>query len=144
VQKEEVGRRISDFLSKMDLNFEHEEKDGRFKVSFDVKYGEEVLHFRVFIFYDEDWITIVAPLIRESDLPKEADKLEFYKKLLRETYYLNEVTYGLTEGDDVVVHAETATRALDFENFRVEFYSVVYGIEHFLNEVVPSVFAIKE
>jgi len=144
VKKEEVAQKISDFLGKMDLRYDYDEKNNNFSIHFDVKFGEEVLHFQVFVFYNEDWISIVAPLIRESDLPKEVDKLEFYKKLLRETYYLNEVTYGLTENDDIVVHAESATQALDFENFKVEFYSVVYGIEHFLNEVIPSVFAASE
>lgn len=144
VKKGEVAHKISDFLSKMNLRYNHDEKNNNFAVHFDIKFGEEILHFQVFVFYSKDWISIVAPLIRENDLPKEVDKLEFYKKLLRETYYLNEVTYGLTKNDDVVVHAESATQALDFENFKIEFYSVIYGIEHFLNEVIPSVFAAGE
>ena len=140
LQKEEVAQKINDFLNKMDLDFERDDETNRFTIHFGMKFGEESIHFHIFIFYDDKWITIVAPLIRDKDLPEEIDKLSFYKTLLRETYYLNEVTYGLTENDDIVVHAETATNALGFDNFKVEFYSVVYGIEHFLREVVPVIF----
>lgn len=79
-----------------------------------------------------NWVFTIAPLLNVEHIRGESDKLKLYERPLMDTYYLNEVTYGLTRNGDMVVHAETHKDVLTPENFEVEFYSVVYGTEYFI------------
>ena len=124
---------VKQFLEKMNLKFEYDENAKVFFVPFKIDERE----FMVVISIRGKWVTTAALIVRNNDLPPDLNKEEFYARLLKETFYLNEVTYGLTKDNDVIVHAETSTEALSFENFKTEFWSVVYGIKHFLEEIAP-------
>jgi len=61
-----------------------------------------------------------------------------------ETFYLYEVTYGLTKEGLIVVHAETSTKALSFENFSTELKSVAFGTKYFVEKILPDFEEIKD
>jgi hypothetical protein len=77
----------------------------------------------------DPWIEKWAPLIKTEALPRDLKKDDFYARLLQDTLYLREVTYGLTKNRDVAVRARNA---FSLENFISEFGSVIYGVKHFL------------
>ncbi len=132
---EEAVNKIHDFLKKMDLKYEYVEKDRVFIVPFSSNTGRR---FNVLVLVRGDWVNVVALAARRTDLPPNLDKEKFYETLLRLTLELNEVTFGLTEDGDVVVHAQSHVRALELENFRVEFASVVYGVDYFAKNVANN------
>ena len=136
---EEAVNKIHDFLKKMDLKYEFVEKDKVFIVPF----SNDKRHFNVLVLVRGDWVNVMALAAKKDDLPANLDKEKFYETLLRLTLELNEVTFGLTEDGDVVVHAQTHVKALEFENFRVEFTSVVFGIDYFAKNVATNLPLIK-
>ncbi|RLI08175.1 hypothetical protein DRO32_02705 [Candidatus Bathyarchaeota archaeon] len=131
---EEVVNKVKEMLDKMGLKYEYVEEDKVFVVPF--KSGERV--FNVLVALRGDWVITSALAARKEDLPEDVDEKELYKLLLRLSLELSEVTFGLTSRGDVVVHAESHVNALSFENFRIEFASVVFGVEYFAKEVAPS------
>ena len=136
---EEVVNKIHEFLKKMDLKYKFVEEDKVFIVPFS---GDEK-QFNVLVIVRGDWVNVVAMAAKKDELPANLDKEEFYRTLLRLTLELNEVTFGLTEDGDVVVHAQTHVNALEFENFRVEFASVVFGVDYFSKNVASKFPLIK-
>jgi len=132
----EAVQKVKEFLKRMDLKFELIEDRNAFVVPFSSeKTGRQ---FNVVITIKENWVTTAAIAARREELPRDIDEKEFYRLLLLLTFELNEVTYGLTNRGDVVVHAESHVRALSFENFKVEFGSVVFGVEFFHREILPN------
>jgi len=132
----EVAQKVKEFLEQMDLKFEHIEDKNVFVVPFfSEKTGK---HFNVIITIKDDWVTTAAIAVSREELPRDIDEKELYRLLLLMTFELNEVTFGLTHKGDVVVHAESHVKALSFENFRVEFGSVVFGVEFFHREILPN------
>lgn len=125
---------IRDFLTKMELNFSYDEE----KKSFILPYTISDKRFSVYVNVGDPWITIVALLARAQDLPSNVNKEALYARLLQDTFYLNEVTFGLTKDGDIVVHAEAHVNALTFEDFNIEFQSVVYGISHFIDKIMKD------
>jgi len=132
----EAVQKVKEFLKRMDLKFELIEDRNAFVVPFSSeKTGRQ---FNVVITIKENWVTTAAIAARREELPRDIDEKEFYRLLLLLTFELNEVTYGLTNRGDVVVHAESHVRALSFENFKVELGSVVFGVEFFHREILPN------
>lgn len=125
---------LRDFLSKMELSFSYDEKGKVFIISYEVSSREFVVN----VFVMEKWISVGTLLVKAEELPSNLDREAFYVRLLQDTFYINEVTFGLTKTGDVVVHAETYTDALTFENFKMEFSSVVYGIRHFVDNIMKT------
>ena len=135
----EVAEKIKSFLDKMNLKYEYNEKENVFILPFKISIlGEGYAIATVFIRYNEDWVLIVSPLLPQSAIPSDVDKAKLYERLLMDTYYLNEVTYGLTKEGDIVVHAEIHKRALEYNNFMTEFNSVVYGVKHFVENILKD------
>jgi len=131
---EVVVNTIRDFLTKMELNFSYEEEEKKFILPYEFS-GKD---FVVNVFVGEKWIMIGVLLAKAEELPANLNKEVFYARLLRDTFYISEVAFGLTNSGDVVVHAETYVDALTFENFRIEFGSVVYGIKHFIENIMKD------
>jgi len=131
---EETYEKIRSFLNMMGLKFFFDEEDKVFVVPFEIE--DKV--FPVLVIPQQKWILTVAKIANvKKDLP-DVNKENLYRKLLRETFYLNEVTYGLTDDEDVVVHAEESVSSLSFENFQTEFFSVVAGLKHWLDSIKPG------
>jgi len=139
MSEEKVVNTLNEFLKKMELKFKYDKKARAFFVPFRIDDRD----FMILITIRGKWITTASLIVRNSDLPPDLNREEFYARLLKETFYLNEVTYGLTKDNDVVVHAETHVDALSFENFKTEFWSVVYGIKHFLDRIFPEYPSVK-
>lgn len=129
---------LESYFKKMNVNYEHKPENNLFFVYFNLATEDYKGEIRILVHYTDKWVTVVAPLINENHLPREIDRKRLYRKLLEDTFYLNEVTFGMTREGDIVVHAETASHALSYENFRMEFYSVLYGVEYFVRKLVPS------
>ena len=127
---------VKEFLKRMDLKFRHIEDKNAFVVPFfSEKTGRQ---FNVVITIKDNWVTTAVIAARREELPRDIDEKEFYRLLLLLTFELNEVTFGLTKQGDVVVHAESHVKALSFENFKMEFGSVVFGVELFHREILPN------
>jgi len=132
----EAVQKVKEFLKRMDLKFKHIEDKNAFVVPF---LSEETgRQFNVVVTIKDDWVTTAAIAARREELPRDIDEKEFYRLLLVLTFELNEVTFGLTNKGDVVVHAESHVKALSFENFKMEFGSVVFGVELFHREILPN------
>jgi len=131
---EEAVNKIHDFLKKMNLKYEFVEKDRLFVVPF----SSDSRRFNVLVLVRDEWVNVIALAAKKDDLPANLNREKFYEMLLRLTLELNEVTFGLTEDGDVVVHAQTHVNALEFENFKVEFTSVVFGVDYFAREVANN------
>lgn len=129
---EEAVNTIRDYLTKIELNFSYEEKEKKFTLTYDFL-GREVI---VNIFISDNWVCVGTLLTKAEDLPANLNKEVFYARLLQDTFYLNEVTFGLTKNNDVVVHAETHMSALSFKNFKMEYGSAIYGIKHFVENIM--------
>ena len=136
MREEEAIARVRDFLEKMDLKFKYIKDKKTFVVPFFSRKTRK--EFNVIVTIRENWVTTAALAATKDQLPRDLDEREFYRLLLQLTFELNEVTFGLTRDGDVVVHAESHVNALSFENFKVEFGSVVFGVEYFLSEVLPN------
>ena len=132
----EAVQKVKEVLKRMGLKFELIEDRNAFVVPFSSeKTGRQ---FNVVITIKENWVTTAAIAARREELPRDIDEKEFYRLLLLLTFELNEVTFGLTNRGDVVVHAESHVKALSFENFKVEFGSVVFGVEFFHRNILPN------
>ncbi len=131
---EAIVNTLRDFLTKMKLNFSYEKEDKTFISPYEVS-GKE---FVVNVFVGEKWIQIGALLVKAEELPINLNKEVFYARLLQDTFYLKEVSFGLTKNGDIVVHAETYVDALSFENFKTELGSVVYGIRYFVENIMKE------
>jgi len=129
---------IREFLTRMKLNFSYDAE----RKSFILPYTISDKRFSVYINVGDPWITVVALLAKVQDLPPSVNKEALYARLLQDTFYLNEVTFGLTKNGDIVTHTEAHASALNFEDFSIEFQAVVYGISHFINKIMKD-FPIK-
>jgi len=135
----EAVNKVKEILDKMGLKYEYVEKEDLFIVPF----KSDVKEFNVLVAVRGDWVTTLAMAAKKEELPKDLDEKELYKLLLRLSLELSEVTFGLTEFGDVVVHAESHVKALSPENFEVEFASVVFGVEYFAREIAPKLSRIR-
>ncbi|RLE98440.1 MAG: hypothetical protein DRJ63_07750 [Thermoprotei archaeon] len=134
----EIGEKIKSFLGKMQLKYKYNEDENVFILPFRIQVSEGFVVATVFVRYTDEWVLIVSPLIAQHSIPSEVDRKRLYERLLMDTYYLNEVTYGLTKEGDIVVHAEIHKSALEFNNFATEFNSVIYGIKHFVENIMKD------
>ena len=136
--KGNIKNKLENFLKKMNLKYFYDEDKGVFAVPFEIR-GERVM---ISIIPGEKWIYVGSAIVNVKNLPPEVDREKLFALLLRETLYIPEVTYGLTDQGDIVAHAETATKAFEYKNFEIEFFSVVYGVQHFLENIATK-FPIK-
>jgi len=136
--------RVRDILDKMKLNYAFREDIQTFIIPFGFETSRGKVRANILVKASGNWVFTIAPLLNIKHIPRDSDKLKLYERLLMDTYYLNEVTYGLTRNGDIVVHAETHKDALTPENFEVEFYSVVYGIKYFIDKIMPEFMEYEE
>jgi len=137
MSREEVFEKIKTYLDKMGVKFIHNKEDDVIVTPF--KIGDKL--YAVIIAVMGDWVLTVARVAGVDEIPPDASREELFARLLKDTFYLNEVTYGLTDNGDIVVHAGSSIEALDYENFKTEFYSVVAGIHHYVEEIEPEFLA---
>ena len=136
---EEAVAKVKEFLDRMNLKYTYDETTKTFRLYFTIRVGEsQYVRAVIYVRVGDDWVLIVSPLINQKNIPVTVDRLKLYERLLLDTYYLNEVTYGLTREGDIVVHAEIHHSALTYENFETEFNSVVYGIGYFAGEIMKD------
>ncbi len=140
---EEVAKKIGSFLDRMGLKYVYREDMRTYLVPFVLKTSKGEIEANVLVQIGDEWILTVALLMNAEMLSNEL-RGEIYEKLLTDTFYLNEVAYGLTKGKDIVVHAESSFENLSFSNFETKFYSVVYGVEYFVNNILPSIDEYRE
>ncbi|RLE68388.1 MAG: hypothetical protein DRJ34_03115 [Thermoprotei archaeon] len=133
-----IFEKITEYLNKLNLKYQYEAKNNRIRIPFILKVGEKKYTAYIYISWNEKWILCVTPLVRVADIPPEVSREEVYERLLLETYYLYEVTYGLTKDGYIVVHAETAVSALSFENFDIELRSIIFGVKYFIEKILPD------
>ncbi|RLE77500.1 MAG: hypothetical protein DRJ52_11245 [Thermoprotei archaeon] len=141
---DEIREKIKSFLDKMQLKYKYDEDEKVFILPFRIQVSGGFVVATVFVKYTDEWVLIVSPLIAQRNIPSEVDRRRLYERLLMDTYYLNEVTYGLTKEGDIVVHAEIHKSALEFNNFVTEFNSVVYGVKHFVENIMREFEKYKE
>jgi len=137
---EEAVAKVREFLEKMGLRFKYVEEDKVFVVPFQ---SEDGRRFNVIVAVRGDWVTTAALAAKKDELPPNLDERKLYELLLRLSFEMNEVTFGLTDKGDVVVHAESHVKALSLENFRIEFASVVFGVDYFAKEIAPNLPRLK-
>ena len=125
------------YLSKMDLYPQIAED--RLIIPFNFSEQE----FLVNILYSDNWVETGALIARANELPEDIDKEKLYAKLLMDNLYIKEVNYGLTMEGDILIHAETSTESLGFENFKTEFGSVIYGIKNYVENILPEFPSLK-
>ena len=135
----EAVNKVKEILDKMNLKYRYVEEEDLFIVPFE----SDIKKFNVLVVVRGDWVTTLAMAARKEELPKDLDEKELYKLLLRLSLELSEVTFGLTELGDIVVHAESHVKALSPENFEVEFASVVFGVDYFAREIAPKLPRVK-
>ncbi|GAB4325581.1 MAG: hypothetical protein Kow0069_31660 [Promethearchaeota archaeon] len=82
---------------------------------------------------DAHWIGVKVLLLPAALIPARARK-DLLKMLLRANFDLNEVTYSLDPDGNVHVETDMPTDT-DYENFRVEFGSVEYGLQYFTTDI---------
>ena len=128
----DIRETIKQFLSARQFPFT--ETARRFVVP--IRVGDATIY--VVIDIGDPWIETWAPLIKATNLPLDLNTTAFYKRLLQDTLYLREVTYGVTKQGDVAVHAEVHKNAFSREGFVSEFGAVIYGIKHFLEHILPE------
>jgi len=133
-----ISGKIKEILEKMNLKFFVGKEEKEFVVPFLIETSEGKVRANVLVRIVGDWILTVAPIIDIDSILNRDDRLRLYERLLLDNYYLKEVTYGLSEEGTIVVHAETHKNALTFENFKGEFFSVVFGVQHFVEKLIPE------
>ena len=131
---EEALKKVRGFLDSMGVNYVFDEEEGVIVAPFKIK-GKV---YPILIMVMGEWVLTVARLVNVNELPSNLDREKFYACLLRDTFYLSEITYGLMDNGDVVVHASTHVDALNYEDFKTEFASVVAGISHYRERIEPA------
>lgn len=127
----EAMERVRGYLDKMGIKYIVDEEHNAIIAPYEIR-GRD---FLVVVLFSESWVLTAAKIVGLNELPPELDREKFFARLLMDTFYLNEITYGLTKDGLIVAHAESHVDALSFENFKVEFFSVVAGIAHFIDEI---------
>jgi hypothetical protein len=127
--KPEPKQLVKEYLHRM--GYEPIEKEGRYLIPFDIENEK----YNVLVFFHEEWVETGTLLVESKELPEALNKEGLYARLLMDTLYAREVTYGLTTDGNVIVHAETAIKSLSFDNFQTEFNSVLAGIKHFVSTI---------
>jgi len=140
----ELSDKVESILNEMKLKFYIGKGGKEFIVPFLLSTSEGKIRTNVIVRVVGDWILTVAPLIDISSIPNQNDRLRLFERLLLDTYYLKEVTYGLSEEGTLVVHSETQKSALTLDNFKPEFFSVVFGVQHFIEKIIPEFKEYKE
>lgn len=100
------------------------------------KEGVPDLVLKVQIIFDEKWIQIKLLLMGTKDM-SDGLKMALYKELLMANFQLNEVTYSISKKEDVYVEADMPSDS-NYENFKSEYGSVVFGIDYFLGNVLKD------
>ena len=131
---EKALEKVKVFLDSMGVNYVFDEEEGVIVAPFKIK-GKV---YPILIMVMGEWVLTVARLVNMSELPSNLDREKFYQRLLRDTFYLSEITYGLMDNGDVVVHASTHIDALNYKDFRTEFASIIAGISHYRERIEPA------
>lgn len=134
-----MRREIEGFLQQIGIEYEFDEKNKVFEIALPLEPFIGVkLEAKGFISIGEQWVLTAIPLMNIAAL-REEDKLIILEKLLKNNFNLSEVNYGLADTGDIVVHAESHIEALNYKNFQVEFYGIIFGVIYFLKEILPSI-----
>ncbi len=138
---EETIDKVYSWLEEMDLK-------GIIKVESEprliVNFGIEDHIFQVHVLVTEKWINAKALIAYVSDIPRsEVEKL--YRLCLAANFELNEVTYS-TDPDQGNIWAEVDMPCeTTFENFKIEFGSIPFGIHHFVTEIASKIdFSVRD
>ncbi|MEX2720194.1 MAG: hypothetical protein Q6362_002095 [Candidatus Wukongarchaeota archaeon] len=138
---EETVNKIYSWLEEMELK-------GIIKVGGEnrliVNFGIEDHVFQVHVLVTEKWINAKALIAYVADMPRSEVK-KVYRLCLNANFELNEVTYS-TDPDQGNVWVEVDMPCgSSFENFKVEFGSIPFGIHHFVTEIVPKIdFSVRD
>ncbi|MHA1269137.1 MAG: hypothetical protein ACTSPY_05060 [Candidatus Helarchaeota archaeon] len=85
------------------------------------------------------WVEIKCLLLMKKVLPK-IPQLEniLHEKLLQANFNYAEVTYSIDSEGNVFAEADMPVKT-DIINFKSEFVSILFAIENFFNQIIPSV-----
>lgn len=125
---------VREFLDKMGVNYYFDEEEQQYILPYILDEHEIMVVVRIL----NDWILAYAPLLRGKNIPSDILRTEFFARLLRETLYLHEINYGLTDNNDVIVHSEIYAKNLTFETFKGGYNAVLLGAKHFYENILPD------
>jgi hypothetical protein len=84
------------------------------------------------------WLVVSCLIIRRSDVP-DAVIHDVYYECLASNHELPEITYDVDrDSGDIYVGADMRVAITDFDNFFSEFFSIPYGIKHFIEKIAPK------
>ncbi len=130
---------VRDYLSKMGLKYVYDDEEKAFITRFHIDTSKGVVDAFIIVKVTDNWVIIFSPLMSKKSIPRDVDRLKLYMRLLRDTFYLNEIVYCITEKGDIVTKSETHVKALSYDNFRVEFYALLAGIKHFVESIASKI-----
>ena len=89
---------------------------------------------------NENWILAKCLIMYKNVIPKDpALYCKLCEELLKANFLLNEVTYSI-DPEEGNIYVETDMPAnTEFENFKSEFNSIMFGILEFFNNILPKV-----
>jgi len=94
--------------------------------------------FQLQIVASNDWINAKALVAQIGDLSVE-ERAILFEKVLIANWELNEVTFSV-DPDQYNIWCETDMPAdSTFDNFKVEFTSIPFGIEYFITKIAPEI-----
>lgn len=103
-----------------------------------VPFEYEDLQFLSNIIVSTDWYIVKASIMELDDIPKDVQYQLFFE-LLKGNFLLNDVTFSVDlEGRSIWVEADIPTDN-NFDHFKLQYLSIVYGIDYFIKNVSKEV-----
>lgn len=118
----------------MELKYISVKKEPKVVVNYSI--GDH--YFQVQLIASDKWINTKALVALVKGIPN-TERYKLYQKVLAANWALNEVTFSC-DPDEGNIWVETDMPAeTTFENFQVEFNSILFGINHFIDKIAPTI-----
>ncbi|MHA1314905.1 MAG: hypothetical protein ACTSRB_13465 [Candidatus Helarchaeota archaeon] len=133
---------IRDYLLKMQFKQINEDREKftfvlPLQVNFDS--GEQI-NLKTRILITPIWIFCKCCILFYTSIPKEPDTIfnDLMEQLLYANFFYSELTYSLDEERNIYAECDLPRIGLNFENFESEFNSILFGVLHLYNEIIPK------
>ncbi|MBD3230394.1 MAG: hypothetical protein GF329_19600 [Candidatus Lokiarchaeota archaeon] len=141
VDLDEVYDKVLGFIKTLKPPKIHEFKeDYKIVIPFNYKFpNNETITLNVDARLSKRWIQIKALIILKQSLP-DMENLEqaLHKKMLQDNFKFAEVTYSIDDTGNIFAEADMPVNT-DFNNFKSEFVSIVFALDNFFKNIIPSV-----